>query len=133
MAEPVIRGDSSIWAIPIVNADTLEPHDLSGCTVWVTVKASIETPDEDAIYQHSMTVDIDGTVTHSDGMTLGEGGAASGIAIQELTPEESVLLTPGDCVYDVQVMTANGRIFTPILNEEEVIVGDITRAITRPE
>ena len=133
MSDPIVRGDTALFTIPIVNAETLEPHDLSGCTVWVTVKAHPDDPDNEAIYQHSMTVDGSGNVTHSEGMTLGDGGAEAGIAVQELTPAESALLTPGNFTYDVQVMTADGRIYTPILNEKEEIVGDITRAITRPE
>ena len=132
MAEPTIIGDTSIWSIPIVNAETLEPHDLSGCTVWVTVKANPTDTDNEAIYQHYMTVSIAGVVAESAGMTLGDGGAAAGIAMQELTPAESALLAEGSYVYDVQVMTADNRIFTPILNETEEIVGDITHAITRP-
>ena len=131
MAQPVIRGDTSIWRIPIVNTETLEPHNLSGCTVWVTVKSKPEDPDSEAIYQHTMTVGMDGSITHSDGMYL-ESDAASGVAVQELTPEESAVLTPGKYTYDVQVMTGDGRIFTPINGETEEIVGDITRAIERP-
>lgn len=132
MKDVTVRGDSSLWRIPILNAETLEPHNLSGCTVWVTVKANPDDSDSEAIYQHSMTVDAGGNVTHSSGMVLGDGGAAAGIAMQELTPAESVLLAEGSYVYDVQVMTADDRIFTPILNETEEIVGDITHAITRP-
>ena len=128
----VVRGDTSIWRIPILNAETLEPHNLTGCTVWVTVKENQDDPDNEAIYQHYMNVDGSGNVTESQGMTIGDGGAAAGIAVQELTPAESALLTPGNYVYDVQVMTADGRIHTPINGEMESIVGDLTRAIERP-
>ena len=129
----VVRGDTSLWRIPIVNAETMEPHDLTGCTVWVTVKANEDDPDNEAIYQHYMNIDGSGTVAESKGMTLDVGGAEAGIAVQELTQAESALLTPGNYVYDVQVMTGDGRIFTPINGETETIVGDITLAITRPE
>ena len=131
MADPVIRGDTAIWRIPIVNAETTDPHDLTGCTVWVTVKENQDDPDNEAIYQHYMNVDSSGDVAESQGMTL-ETDAAAGIAVQELTPEESVLLEEGSFTYDVQVMTADGRIHTPINGETETIIGDITRAIERP-
>lgn len=132
MADIILRGDTALWRIEIVNAETMEPHDLSGCTVWGTVKDNTDTPDQDALFMHSITIEANGSVSHADGMTL-VGPAADGVVEQELTPAVSSQLEVGDYIADVQVMTADGRIFTPIANEAVQVVPDLTRAITRPE
>jgi hypothetical protein len=100
--------------------------------VWVTVKSSVDDADAEALYQHSITIDGTGTATHSEGLTL-QSTAAAGILVEELTPEESALFATGDYTYDVQIMLANGRIFTPIRGDAESVVPDWTRDITPPE
>ena len=129
----VIRGDSTLWDIPLVDPLTLEPYPLHACTVWVTVKTSSAAPDSDALYQHWITLDADGAVTDAHGLSLGPGGAAAGVLVQELTPVESAEFAPASYVYDIQVMMADGRITTPINGDPETVIPDVTRAITRPE
>ena len=131
MAE-VIRGDTTMWDIAIVGADDL-PLNLTGCSVWVTVKTSADQPDSEALYQHTLTVSGAGATTHTDGLSVGTGGVTAGIVDEELTPAESALFATGDYVYDIQVMLANGRIYTPVLGGEETVVADLTRDITKPE
>lgn len=128
----VTRGDSALWSIPIIDVDG-QPYGLHGCTIWVTVKTSPDVPDAEALYQHSLSVTTGGEQDASRGMTLGPGGAEAGVVIQELTPAESAAFATGAYVYDVQVMTAEGRIWTLINGESETVIGDITHAITRPE
>jgi hypothetical protein len=127
----VIRGDTTLWTIPLVDAND-DPYDLTNCAVWVTVKTTTDEGDEEALYQHILAVDGTGTAIVSEGLSLG-GDAEEGVVVQELTPAESVAFEAGNYIYDVQVMLANGRIYTPILGASEVVVEDITRDITRPE
>lgn len=128
----ITRGDTELFDIAVIDPRTLEPYPLHGCTVMVTVKAVTVVPDTEALYQHWITLDANGVVTASKGITLGPGGAAAGVVIQELTPTESSRLATGDYIYDVQVTMADNRIETPINGDVETVVPDVTHAITRP-
>lgn len=130
----VIRGDTSIWSIPVVDKDG-QPWDFTNCTAWVTVKANASVPDDEATYQHYLRVDATGVVIGSDGMWLGPDGVAGGLIIQRLSPEESRLLETGAYVYDVQVRAPSPDIpgeydiHTPVNGSSETVVADITHAI----
>jgi hypothetical protein len=127
----VVRGDTTIWDIPIVDTSG-EPYPLNGCSVWVTVKASEGDVDEDALYQHFIEIDADGEVVSSSGLSLGVGGAAAGVLVEELTPAESAAFIPGRYSYDVQVLLSDGRIYTPIRGENETVHPDWTNSVTIP-
>lgn len=128
----VIRGDTERYTIPLVDPETLEPYPLHGCTVWLTTKKGPDLPDSEALYQHWITLDADGTVTGAEGLALGPDGAAAGVLVQELAPAETVDFDPGAYTYDIQIMLADGAIETPVLGDHETVVSDWTRAITRP-
>lgn len=135
----VIRGDTTEWAIPVLAAGG-GAFPLNGCTVWVTVKPQLgDVADDAAIYQHYLVVADDGSEAVSKGMRLGVGGAAAGIVEQELTPQESRLLSAGTFFYDVQVaIPVEGsnplryRVYTPIKDQTETVELDQTRSIDPP-
>jgi hypothetical protein len=130
----IIRGDTTYWDIPI-NRPASEgggPMPLNGLTVWVTVKANPNDPDESAIYQHWITIDESGAVTGSEGMSIGPDGPEAGVIVERMTAAESAALATGTYTYDVQVMLPNNDIHTPILGASETVEADWTRATTRP-
>lgn len=136
----VTRGDTKKWSIAVVD-DNGNPFDLSGCTVWFTAKSAIsnQLDDSDAVISHKLVVDGSGNPTLSNGFTIGgihpvtgspASGAASGVLTHTLSAADSTLLAPGSYIYDLQVKTADGEVYTPILGQTLTVVEDVTRSIT---
>jgi hypothetical protein len=126
MTDTIIRGDTAKWSIPIVD-DIGDPYPLHGCKVWVTSKTSSDLDDTSALYQHWIEIDGAGDVTAANSMSLGGGGAAAGVVIQELTPAESSQFEVGTFYYDLQVRLADGEVYTSLNNIAETVIADFTR------
>jgi hypothetical protein len=143
MSDTVTRGDTAHWKCKLVDRVTGDPIDLSGYSLWLTAKSapSNDMDDSDAVIIHYIEVSAGGAVTDSNGFVLGGidpetgltvAGAASGVLTETLTDEESTLLALGTYLYDVQVMTPTGEVYTPVNGQPIAIVTDITRRITIP-
>lgn len=112
------RGDTPEWDIEVFEADGVTPFDLSGCTIWLTVKRLITDADP-GVFQLSTTA---GTITITD--------AANGqCTAQPLASQTSGLTADIQGLFDVQVRTAGspGNTYT-VLNGQILIKRDITRA-----
>jgi hypothetical protein len=137
MPTPIIRGDTKKWALAFVD-DIGDPLDLSGCTVWFTAKVTISNDmlDEDAIIQHKIEINGSGGVVETDGFLIGgkhpvtgvpATTAAEGVLTQVLSAAESTLLASGEYIYDIQIRTPLGEVYTPVLGQTVSVVEDITR------
>lgn len=136
----VRRGDTHYWRIPVVDAAG-QPYNLANCVLWVTVKRATADADAQAVYQQWVGFNATGVATtggtaagggaHTP-MTLDAGGLAGGVVIQRLDQSVASNLAAGAYTYDVQIMLANGDIHTPLSNQTETVIEDITRATTRP-
>lgn len=139
MPDQAIRGDTKKWSIAFEDAQG-NPLDLSGCTVWFTAKQMIsnDLSDADAIIQHMISVDETGGAVTADGFEIGgvhpvtqavATTAAEGVLTQVLSPADSTLIAAGTYVYDVQIETASGEVYTPILGQSITFVEDVTRSM----
>jgi hypothetical protein len=117
--EPIslTKGDTWINTLPITESDG-SAYDLTGATVWLTVKAKNDTSsndDDEALFQ----------LIIGSGITV--ASPATGIIAVEITDEQTELLTAGGLYkYDVQVRKG-GKTFTPI-GGTVVVNRDVTRA-----
>lgn len=138
MDNQVIRGDTKRWSIALVKADG-SALDLTGHTVWFTAKTVIsnDPTDSDAIIQHKIVIDGSGDVVSSDGFEVGgihpvtEAIATTveeGVLTQTLSPADSTLIAKGNYVYDLQVKTPTGDVYTPILAQTLTVIDDVTRS-----
>lgn len=141
------RGDTPEWAYKLFD-ESLEPLALQNVTVWLTVKATIDSDSTDslAVLSNYIAFDASGNVTGSDGFRLGGidpdplsptygqelTGIFDGIVTHAPTQAETTTIEVGDYLYDVQVKSASGRFKTIIRNAPITVVGDITRRITTP-
>ena len=111
------RGDTPLWDLAVVDADG-DPLDLSGWTVRMTAKTSVDQPDADAVFQLST---VDGTIVVTD--------AAGGLAtMQPARDDTSGLTADTACFWDVQIARdgAPDETFT-VASGTLLIVRDITR------
>ena len=86
------RGDTPVWELAVLDEDGA-PLNLTGYTIRMTVKTSIDQSDADAVFQLST---VDGTITVTD--------AAGGLAEMQPEREDTNTLTADiTCVWDVQI------------------------------
>lgn len=112
----ITKGDTWPNTLPITKRDG-SPYDLTGATVWLTVKDEFDTADDDAggIFQLGV-----GT-----GLTV--SAPATGIVAVEIADTQTDLLDPERTYrYDVQVRKG-GKTFTPI-GGRLTVTRDTTRA-----
>jgi hypothetical protein len=86
------RGDTPVWELTVIDEDGAA-FNLSGYTIRMTAKTSIDQADADAVFQLST---VDGTITITN--------AAGGLA--EMQPERdstNTLTVDTSCVWDVQI------------------------------
>lgn len=122
----MMRGDAFRRSINIDEPDDSD-YDLTGATVWFTLKRAGDTAADDS-----------GAIAQ---LTWESGGASNGIvvtnpAIGRITvvvpKENTALLNPAAKYrYDVQVVNVSGEPDTPIWGEVTVI-GDVTRSTVLP-
>lgn len=117
----IIRGDSYALRRPLFTYtlvdDLGQPFNLAGCTVRTTYKPEIYTIEDDPVdasapIRHMMVVDINGTVTSSDGLAL-SGPAANGVVLDRFNSYDTKQIPPDvRHIGDLQLTDANGEIFT---------------------
>lgn len=100
----VTRGDTKIWNLPLTDSAG-DLFDLTGCTVWFSVKQRFNLPDTDAIVKSSW---VSGGA--SNGITVDD--PASGWIAFGLTAEQSSELIASLYVADVQVLDTNDTVRT---------------------
>lgn len=107
-----IRGDSLRLTVGPIRS---VPQGSGGLQkAWLTFKASIDDEDEDAILQKTI-----GTIATISGHILDTGDQTGQASLYfDLAYAEMILFSSGRSVpFDVQVKTADGQIFTPLLAE----------------
>lgn len=126
---PVRRGDS--WAVSLTGLG-----DLSVRTkLWITVKSARDIPragDSSAVFQleESGGLIYIGGATPSGGQdgTLTVDDAAAGDISLTLNALATAILIPGACIYDVQMLSAEG--VTSLVQGSAAVTADVTRAIS---
>lgn len=103
-SELITRGDTAIWDLPIVDASGV-PFDLTGSTVWFTVKSRFNLPDDDAVVSSSWS---EGAVFNGITVDHPESGEIS----YSISADQSVELIASLYVADVQVLDSNDVVTT---------------------
>jgi hypothetical protein len=115
------RGDTQSYTLTFKEAnDTL--YDISGWTVYFTLKENPDLPDSAASLQKILTAGTNGTTG------FGTSGT-SGIATISLFPSDTVNLAPGQYDFDIQVRTAAAEVYT-VLKGKFDLEYDVSRAST---
>lgn len=138
-ARELYRGDTPWWSMRITD-ETMGPMDLAGCVVLITVKSeapqdsTVDLDDASAIIAHGIEIAADGTVTASNGITLGGkvdgvtvAGADSGVITHAIPRDLSNGLPVGSFVWDLQVTDAAGRTATSITGAPWTVKADVGR------
>ena len=106
----VVRGDTLVLTASVKQSDGVTAFNLTGCTMWFTVKDSRDTLADD-------TAAISKLYWVSGGAALGIAVAtpATGVGTITMPAADSANLNPAlTYVYDVQVKDASGLIFTVV-------------------
>jgi len=104
----IIRGDTTQYTITFKDS-VGAPIDISGWTIFLTVKGSIFDSDDKAVIKKDITI------------TDGSGGQA----VITLLPTDTATLPPLTYLYDIQVKTNTGEVYTVLLGDF-TIIGDVT-------
>ncbi len=104
------RGDTFEQTLTFTNQDG-SVKDITGSTVWFTVKLRFSDLDAAALVQ------VDST-----GAELVITDASAGIATLQLLPATTLLLVAPCYVYDIQIKETAGRVTTP--QRGALVVGD---------
>lgn len=114
----IIRGDTNRFEISVTSDLDGSVVDLTGASVWFTLKKSRDDTDENKIFQKTVGA----------GVLIAD--PAGGVVRVTIEASDSVSLSPLRLyAYDLQVKTATNDIFTPISGTVSV-VADVTRAIS---
>lgn len=108
------RGDSRDIRVTVTDSETGDPLDLTGSTVFFTLKAEIDNDlaDSSALIKKDV-------VSHTD--------PTAGKTTIRLLPSETGALTPGEKYpYDIQVKLSGGDVMT-IVSGKIRITADVTR------
>lgn len=109
----IVRGDSLSLSLHFTQSGV--DLDITGASVWFTMKTSVDDLDAAAIIQKKVT-------SHTD--------PTNGLTTISLTPAETILFTPGVYQFDIQYKSAAGTtILTPLIGQVEV-KADVTRSTT---
>lgn len=106
----MFRGDTK--NINLTFTDGTTPLDITGSSVWMTVKNSTNDADADAILQKEVT-------SHTD-PTQGETTVT-------VDPSDTSGKEPGEYSYDIQLVQSGGEVST-VLYGDFTITADITRS-----
>lgn len=135
----IIRGDSygirrPFYTITLVDIDS-NPFNLTGCTIRVTYKPVINTPDDDpndttAAIKHDIVINGSGVVTSSTGISL-EGAATAGELVERLTATETRALPLETPLFsDIELTDANGEVFTWMMEDTLMAIDAVTHRTT---
>ena len=135
MAKQIIRGDSYETLRPLYQYELLDdasaPLDLTSCTIMVTFKPTVTTIEADAndttaVITHEIQISGAGAVTFQDGLYV-VGTVAGGTLEQRLTPAETIALPVNTELHgDLQLIDANGEVFTWIFEETLIAIDGLT-------
>ncbi len=96
--ESFVRGDT--WTNKFVVVDAAgDPIDITGWTLWVTLKLDPTVADVDADLQSSEVI-------------VASGDATGGIGYVVSAPADTALLIPATYNYDMQYVTGSGEVQT---------------------
>lgn len=119
-------GDSWERTATITEEDG-DPYNLTGTTLWFTVKAATDTANDDTAAPIKLYRIVGGT---GDGITVTT--PSTGVATIKATRAQMETLTPGlTYVFDLQILEADGDVFTPD-SGVLLIERDVTRRIVTP-
>ncbi|MCE5212506.1 MAG: hypothetical protein LLG40_13265 [Deltaproteobacteria bacterium] len=105
----MVRGDTFTRTIEFTeNGSSLN---ITGWTVFFTLKQNWQLPDSEASLQKIIT-------NHTD--------PTNGKTVLELLPADTVTLNPGEFDYDIQALTDDNEVFT-LLRGKFTIEYDVTR------
>jgi hypothetical protein len=107
------RGDTQRYKLTLKDVSTGTPIDLTGATIWFTMKSAITDDDTNAVIQKQVTNHID---------------AINGVTEIVISSAETQDLKLGSYYYDFQYVASNGDVKT-ILTGKVKVLGDVTRTI----
>jgi len=107
------RGDTQVYRL-ILKKEDGTPVDLTGSSVWFTIKRNVKDLDTEAIVQKKVDNHVD---------------PSNGITEIKLEPSDTNTATPGQYVYDFQLVKPNGDVKT-LLAGKVKILADVTRSTT---
>lgn len=106
----IYRGDSLDLSVPVTLKSTGAAFDLTGYKATLTVKKIPSKADSTAIISVTESETLDST----------------GIILFEITPNDTVGLTPGNYIYDVQVVNeSESKVFT-VVKDRFIVLEDVT-------
>lgn len=126
----IYRGDRKVWTRTF-KTNSGAAQDLTGCSVWTTVKKSVLDADADAVVKHYWTQSAESGLSRTDPDTGAVSPLAAGILYDTLSPTESAALSLRVYVYDVQIKDSND-VPTTVEKGRLVITGDATIRTTTP-
>ena len=107
------RGDTLRYKLTFKDADTQTPVDLTGASIWFTLKSNISEPDNEAAIQVH-------TETHID--------AVNGKTEIVVPASETNNLDISTYFYDFQLVDAQGNVST-VMSGKVKVLPDVTRSI----
>ena len=107
------RGDTVVIPLTFTQADG-NPLDLTGYTIWLTMKSSTDDADDDAVVQVSVT-------EHTD--------AVNGQTSITIPASTTANIEPGKYMYDIQMVSGEGVVSTLELSKVKVMA-DVTRSVS---
>ena len=111
--EDFYRGDTQRYKLTLTEKETGDPIDLTGGTMWFTLKSKASDTDADAVVQKQVT-------THLD--------AVNGITEVVLDATDTTNADAGRYYYDFQFVDSAGTVKT-ILAGKVRLLQDITRSV----
>lgn len=122
----IYQGKDFIENLPVLNPDG-SAYDLTGATLWFTVKLRSDQSQDDALASIKLYRIVGGL---GDGITVTV--PATGIATISMTAAQTEPLTIGESyVYDLQVKDTTGRVFTAFL-DALYVSRPVTQRVTTP-
>jgi hypothetical protein len=107
------RGDTQRYRLTLTDAETGDPIDITGGSMWFTMKAKITDNDADAVVQKHVTSHID---------------PANGVTEVVVEASDTVDTKPGTYYYDFQYVDSIGNVKT-ILAGKVKLLSDVTRTV----
>lgn len=119
-----VRGDNEAYDLQVATGAGVA-IDLTGASLWFTVKKNSTHKDLQALIQK--TTD-DGIDLAYQGVATPSGADTTGQATIYLVPADTIKIVPGTYYYDVQMMISG--IVTTLVSGDIEITADVTRNTT---
>jgi hypothetical protein len=108
--QTIVRGDSVNWTVTVKNEVTRAAYNITGARVFFTIKDLIADLDISSVFKKSWTSHFDPT---------------HGKTYLTMTPAQTAVLLPKDYLYDIQIKTAGGDVYT-VAKGTITVEGDVT-------